>query len=129
MTEVAHRSIDAAGRRCIAEFVHAAMGWAGTNAAKKFTETGRVSRGTLDRVKRGEDVSETLLRAVGDVLDLPRDYLLYIGYRDVERIRKLGEDSTDPDRQDLVRWTLDHLFPDEPEVLPRSTHTHSRHWG
>lgn len=104
--------IDEAGRRRIAEFVQAAMGWAGQNAAKRFVGTGRVSKTTIDRVKAGHEVSETLLRALGDVLDLPRDFLLYIGYGDVDRIERLAHsEDADADRRDLIRWTLEHLFP------------------
>jgi hypothetical protein len=121
MTEPDDRRIDEAGRRRIAEFVHAAMGWAGMNASKKFTGTGRISKATIDRVKRGDDVSPTLLRGLGDVLELPRDYLLYIGYGDVGRIERLA-DTEDPNRQDLIRWTLDHLFPDHPTPT-RDSHT------
>lgn len=112
-------SIDDAGRQRIAEFVHAALGWAGINAAKRFYGTGRISRATLDRVKQAQDVSPTMLRAVGDVLELPRDYLLYIGYADTDRIRKLAEDTDDENRKDLIRWTLDHLFPDNPTPTTR----------
>lgn len=109
-----------AGRQRIAEFVHAAMGWAGANASKNFAGTGRVSKTTIDRAKRGEEVSDTMLRALGDVLDLPRDFLLYIGYGDVDRIERLGaENTSDADLRDLIRWTLEHLFPTDPPVPPR----------
>jgi hypothetical protein len=123
MTNQDDRPMDEAGRRRIAEFVHAALGWAGANASKNFSETRRVSKTTMDRVKRGEVVSDTYLRAVGDVMGLPRDYLLYIGYADLDRLSRLGETS-DADRQDLVRWTLEHLFPDFDNPCPsRATHT------
>lgn len=104
-----------AGRRRIAEFVHAALGWAGQNAQKNLAGTGRVSKATIERVKRGEDVSDTMLRALGDVLGLPRDFLLYIGYGEVNRIERLmSESANDPNRRDLIRWTLEHLFPNNP---------------
>lgn len=112
--------IDETGRARIAEFVHAAMGWAGVNAARNFARTGRVSKATIDRVKRGETVSDTLLRALGDVLDLPRDFLLYIGYGDADRIEHLGvENADDANLRDLIRWTLEHLFPDTPPRSPK----------
>lgn len=117
MTNSDDRRIDEAGRRRIAEFMHAALGWAGANATKNLSGTGRVGKGTVDRVKRGEVVSETFLRAVGDVMGLPRDYLLYIGHADVERLSRLGQ-TDDADRQDLVRWTLEHLFPDYNDSCP-----------
>lgn len=103
-----------AGRRRIAEFVHAALGWAGQNASKNLLETGRVSKATLDRVKRSEEVSDTMLRGLGDVLGLPRDFLLYIGYGEVDRIDRLMiEAEGNANLKDLIRWTLDHLFPDD----------------
>lgn len=109
--------IDTEGRLRIATFVHAAMGWAGQNTSKKLAGTGRITRSAIDRVKRGEHVSDTLLRALGDVLDLPRDFLLYIGHGDVERIERIGEhaDDDDDDLRDLIRWTLEHLFSIEPD--------------
>lgn len=107
-------TMDEAGRRRIAEFVHAALGWAGKDSNKKLLGTGRVSKATIDRVKRAEDVSDAMLRGLGDVLDLPRDFLLYIGYGEVERIERLMTDDADANLRDLIRWTLDHLFPDNP---------------
>lgn len=107
--------IDADGRRRIASFVQAAMGWSGQNAAKKLAGTGRVTRSAIDRVKRGDEVSDTLLRALGDVLELPRDFLLYIGRGDVYQIERLGGEHADDDLRDLVRWTLVHLFLIEPD--------------
>lgn len=107
--------IDEAGRARIGKFVHAALGWAGVNAARNLASTGRISKATIDRVKRADTVSDTLLRALGDVLDLPRDFLLYIGYGDVDRIERLAvENAGDANLRDLIRWTLDHLFPDPP---------------
>lgn len=117
MTSQDDRQIDEAGRRRIAEFVHAALGWAGANASKNLTSTGRVSKPTIDRIKRGDAVSETMLRAAGDAMKLPRDYLLYIGHADLDRLRRLASADGD-DQRDLVRWTLDHLFPDHDKPCP-----------
>ncbi len=97
--------IDDDGRQRMSELVRAAMGWAGTTGPK-LVGTGRVSKATIERVKKCDDVSDTMLRALGDVLGMPRDYLLYVGQGDVGRIK--GTAGEDPD---LVRWTLDHLFP------------------
>jgi hypothetical protein len=109
-----------AGRRRIAQFVHAALGWAGQNAQKRLVGTGRVSKATVDRVKRGDEVSDTMLRALGDVMSLPRDYLLYIGYGEVDRLeRLLVEAKDDANLRDLIRWTLDHLFPNDPDRQTR----------
>lgn len=110
--------IDPEGRLRIATFVHAALGWAGQSSAKTFIGTGRVSRATIDRVKREEEVSDTLLRALGDVLELPRDFLLYVGYGDIDRIERLADDADD-DLRDLIRWTQEHLFSEpDPHVPP-----------
>jgi hypothetical protein len=92
--------IDQNGRRRIAEQVRAQMGWLGLSGVK-VSATGRVSRATLDRVKRCEAVSDNMLRALGDVLGLPRDYLLYVGQADVDAVMQSAAE--DPD---LVRWTL-----------------------
>lgn len=121
MTSQDDRRIPEVGRQRIAEFVHAALGWAGANASKKFSGTGRVSKATMDRVKRGDEVSETMLRAVGDVMELPRDYLLYIGHADVERLSRLA--AMNDDQRDLVRWTLEHLFPDASPPCPSRANT------
>lgn len=93
--------IDSRGRRRIAEFVKAAMGWSGVSGPA-IERTGRVSRATVDRIKRGDDrVSDTMLRALGDVLELPRDFLMYVGTGDAKQIAASGGDP------DLVRWTLE----------------------
>lgn len=100
--------IDSMGRLRIAELVRAAMGWEGLSGPS-IEATGRVSRATVDRVKRADPkVSDTMLRALGDVLGLPRDFLIYVGAGDIEAIE---QSSADPD---LRRWTLS-LFqtPDE----------------
>lgn len=122
MTEPDDRRIDEAGRRRIAKFVDAALGWAGMESAKRLAGTGRVSKATIDRVKRGEDVSDTMLRGLGVVLELPRDYLLYIGYGDVDRIKELA-DTDDLNRQDLIHWTLIHLFPENPNPTTGANRT------
>lgn len=112
--------IDADGRLRIATFVEAALGWGGQDTFKRVIGTGRISRSAVERVKRRENVSDTLLRALGDVLGLPRDFLLYIGHGDIDRIVRLGDDA-DEDLRDLVRWTLEHLFSVKPDApAPRA---------
>lgn len=97
--------MDNAGRGRIAELVRASMGWQGLSGVA-IDGTGRVSRATVDRIKRGDpNVSDTTLRALGDVLGLPRDFLIYVGSGDIAAIRDAA--SADPD---LVRWTLASLF-------------------
>lgn len=60
-----------------------------------------LSRATIDRVKRGEKVSDTTLRALADMLGLPRDFLVQTGAGDREAI---AASSADPD---LVQWVLE----------------------
>ena len=92
--------IDDQGRIRIGTLVRAAMGWQGLSGSR-IEAGGRVSRATVDRVKRGDRISDTMLRALGDTLGLPRDYLLYVGTGDVAKIEASGADP------DLIRWTTD----------------------
>lgn len=95
--------IDTQGRARIAQLVRAVMGWEGLSAPK-IEAGGRVSRATVDRVKAGDPrVSDTMLRALGDALGLPRDYLLYVGSGDMKQIERSGADP------DLIRVTLDMI--------------------
>lgn len=100
--------IDRQGRVRIGQFVRAAMGWRGLSGSR-IEAGGRVSRATVDRVKRGDPkVSDNMLRALGDALGLPREYLLYVGTGD---IRKIQESGADPD---LIRVTVDLIHSDNP---------------
>jgi len=102
--------IDSTGRQRIAELVRAAMGWTG-QSGPSIEATGRVSRATVDRIKRADErVSDTMLRALGDVLGLPRDFLIYVGEGDQSAISRSGADP------DLLRWTL-ALFADNDEEM------------
>jgi hypothetical protein len=92
--------IDARGRRRIGETVKAVMAWEGYTGVG-IDSTGRVSRATINRAKRGDAISDTMLRALGDALKLPRDYLLYVGAGNVGKIESSGADP------DLIRWTVD----------------------
>lgn len=92
--------IDNRGRQRIGQLVSATMGWQNLTGVG-IGNTGRVSRATVNRVKRGDQMSETMLRAVGDALGLPRDFLLYVGSGDVRKIESSGGDP------DLIRWTVD----------------------
>lgn len=98
--------VDKQGRARIGALVKAVMGWEGLSGPK-LGAVGRPSLPTINRIKAGEEVSETMLRAMGDKLRLPKDFLLYVGAGDVERIRS---SSADPD---LVRWTLDLIEADD----------------
>ncbi len=89
------------GRQHIAELVRAVMAWNGISGPA-IDATGRVSRATVDRIKRADPtVSDTMLRGLGDVLGLPRDYLLYVLEGNAAAVERSGADP------DLVRWTLD----------------------
>lgn len=92
--------IDSRGRTRIGETVKAVMAWDGYTGVG-IDSTGRVSRATINRAKRGDAISDTMLRALGDALGLPRDYLLYVGAGDIRKIETSGAD------QDLIRWTID----------------------
>ena len=92
--------VDARGRTRIGETVKAVMAWEGYTGVG-IDSTGRVSRATINRAKRGDQISDTMLRALGDALGLPRDYLLYVGAGDVRKIEASGADP------DLIRWTTD----------------------
>lgn len=101
MLTLMSENIDSNGRTWIAETVRAAMDWEGLTGIG-IDAGGRVSRATMDRVKRGDArISPRMLRALGDVLGLPRDYLLYVGAGDVARIEQSGAD------RDVIRWTVD----------------------
>ena len=104
--------IDSRGRTRIGETVKAVMAWDGYTGVG-IDSTGRVSRATINRAKRGDQISDTMLRALGDALGLPRDFLLYVGTGDVRRIEQSGA------THDLIRWTVDliHSAPsDEREM-------------
>jgi hypothetical protein len=83
----------------VGELVRAALAW-----SRVSPSSAGVSRATLDRVKRGDQVSETMLRALGDALGLPRDFLLYVGAGDVANVVRSASDD-----RDLCRWTLTML--------------------
>jgi len=98
--------IDSRGRTRIGETVKAVMAWEGYTGVG-IDSTGRVSRATINRAKRGDQISNTMLRALGDALGLPRDYLLYVGAGDVRKIEASGADP------DLIRWTVDLILSSE----------------
>lgn len=100
--------IDARGRVLIGETVKAVMAWEGYTGVG-IDSTGRVSRATINRAKRGDPISENMLRALGDALGLPRDYLLYVGAGNVRRIEASGADP------DLIRWTTDLILTSHPQ--------------
>lgn len=97
--------IDPRGRHRIGETVKAVMAWEGYTGVG-IDSTGRISRATINRAKRGDQISDTMLRALGDALRLPRDYLLYVGAGDIRKIESSGADP------DLIRWTVDLIRSD-----------------
>lgn len=94
--------IDSRGRARIGETIKAVMAWEGYTGVG-IDSTGRVSRASINRAKRGDHVSDTMLRAIGDALDLPRDFLLYVGAGDVRGIQNSGAEP------DVIRWAI-HLI-------------------
>ena len=97
--------IDSHGRHRIGETVKAVMAWEGYTGVG-IDSTGRISRATINRAKRGDKITDTMLRALGDALKLPRDYLLYVGAGDTSKIESSGADP------DLIRWTVDLIRSD-----------------
>lgn len=92
--------VDARGRHQIGQLVNAVMAWEGLTGVG-INNSGRVSRATVNRAKRGDQISDAMLRALGDALGLPRDFLLYVGTGDLRKIEASGADP------DLIRWTVD----------------------
>lgn len=110
--------MDAEGRLRIAAFLQALLGWDYPVTAQKLLGSGRVSPATIARAKRGEVVSDTMLRVIGDVLGLPRDFLIYIGYGNADRIERLLPEAND-DFREVLRWTLDLFAGDDDPGEPR----------
>lgn len=97
------------GRMRIGRLVNAELGRQGVTAAEVGAR-GRPRLATIKRIKAGDpNVSETMLRALGDKLGMPRDYLLYVGTGDVRQIEKSGADP------DLIRVTLELINSTTPE--------------
>lgn len=93
------------------------MGWAGLSGPR-IEAGGRVSRATIDRVKRGDpSVSDAMMRALGDALGMPRDLLLYVGNGEVARIESSGGDA------DLIRSTVDLVQRDQGKGRRNTAHT------
>ena len=99
--------IDRHGRARIARFVTDEIARQGLSTRSLGAAPGRPRLPTIKRIKAAdEDVSETMLRAMGGKLGLPADWLIYIGTADKRRISNSGADP------DLIRVTLD-LFDDQ----------------
>ena len=107
--------IDRHGRARIARFVTEEIARQGLSARALGDAPGRPRLPTIKRIKAEEEVSDTMLRAMGGKLKLPADWLIYIGAGDERRIRNSGADP------DLIRVTLD-LFdrPMPPQWSDRS---------
>lgn len=97
--------IDTRGRKRIGELVKAVMAWEGYTGVG-IDSTKRVSRATINRAKRGDQISDPMLRALGDALGLPRDFLLYVGAGDIRKVETSGAEP------DLIRWTVDLIQSD-----------------
>lgn len=102
---------DEAGRRRIGAVVQFSMDYQGLTGVaidkgERLSRAGRrITRATVVRVKRGDQVSVTMLRGLGDVLSLPTDFLIHVGAGDTNRIavsRRAAEDG-DPE---LIEYAL-----------------------
>lgn len=99
--------IDRHGRARIARFVTDEIARQGLSTRALGAAYGRPRLPTIKRIKAADpDVSETMLRAMGGKLQLPADWLIYIGTGDRRRISNSGAEP------DLIRVTLD-LFEDQ----------------
>lgn len=111
--------IDTQGRMRIGRLVSAEMARRGITV-HQLAAVGRPRIATINRIKAGDpNVSETMLRALGDKLDLPRDFLLYVGTADTVKIASSARAGRTDDA-DLIRWTLDLIAADAP---PGRRHT------
>lgn len=97
--------IDTAGRARIARLVTYEMARLGITRSRVVREwVGRIGPATVTRIRSGDPkVAVETLAAVGDLLGMPRGFLLYVGAGDVDRIAASGGDP------DLIRWTLDMI--------------------
>jgi hypothetical protein len=109
--------IDRHGRARIARFVTDEIARQGLSTRALGAAYGRPRLPTIKRIKAADEVSETMLRAMGGKLHLPADWLIYIGVGDLRRIRNSGAPA------DLIRVTLD-LF-DDRDPSPRWSHSRS----
>lgn len=100
--------IDTQGRMRIGRVVGAEMARRGITGGR-LAASGRPGIATINRVKAGDPkVSDVMLRALGDRLDLPRDFLLYVGTGDIAKIEASARPGKDDD-QDLIRWTVEMI--------------------
>jgi hypothetical protein len=105
--------IDTQGRMRIGRLVGAEMARRGITG-HQLAASGRPRIATINRIKAGDpNVSETMLRALGDKLGLPRDFLIYVGTGDTRKISSSARPDHDDD-PDLIRWTLDLIQADNP---------------
>lgn len=99
--------IDRQGRARIARFVTGEIARRGLTSRELGAAPGRPTLPTIRRIEAADDVSETMLRALGGKLRLPTEWLVYIGTGDLRRIRNSGADPG------LIKVTLD-LIEEEP---------------
>lgn len=111
--------IDTQGRSRIGRLVSAEISRRGMTGLR-LASSGRPGIATINRIKAGDPrVSLQMLRALGDKLGLPRDFLIYVGTGDVARIRASARPGN-PDDADLIRWTEDLIDEDPPEQNRRA---------
>lgn len=100
--------IDAHGRARISAIVKKVIAWNRTSAVKVGAMPGRPSHVTVKRIVAGAEVSEVMLMALGDKLKLPRDFLLYVGKGDIEKIEASARPGNDDD-MDIIRVTVEMI--------------------
>lgn len=100
--------IDKRGRARISETVKRVIAWNRTSAVKVGAMPGSPSRETIQRVVAGEQVSEVMLMALGDKLQLPRDFLIYVGTGDIRKIEASARPGRDDDL-DLIRVVVEMI--------------------
>lgn len=100
--------IDTTGRARIGTLVNAEMAKRGMTGAR-LAAGGSPGIATINRIKAGDPkVSDFMLRALGDRLGLPRDFLIYVGTGDIRKIEASARPGHDDD-PDLIRWTVEMI--------------------
>ena len=100
------RMIDDEGRRRIGLVVTKWMAYLGLTDSGIDREEGPLSRSTLGRAKKGEEMSEEMLLSIEHRLGLPIMFLTHIGEGDIRRIERSSAD------RDLVLYVIDLIRED-----------------
>lgn len=71
---------------------------------EQLAKRARMNRSTLDRMRKGEQLSEDSLARIEGALDMPRDLLRYAAEGDIAAMKRALKDNPD-----LVRWVSEEL--------------------